>query len=298
MVGETSVWPEQLLEHLRVRHGELAGIERLGGWSVAEVWRVRFEGSSVVVKATRSAVEPAFYDRVAPELRAARVPIPEVELNLEAEGRHWLVLEHLPEPFVPPLAERWAPDPAVVAALASLHSATRRRTFDLPETAAGTWTPAMTSSALSLFPEGVAASLEDALRQYEARAAALAGPWCWISGDPSPPNWGRRADGTLALFDWELFRPGVPATDLAITVPGLPTREMFALAAEAYVALPESAGLAWSPADLVEQMCVAKVGTVVAMLAAQASGRARVPKATVAWLIEGLPGWLESVGTG
>ncbi len=63
----------------------------------------------------------------------------------------------------------------------------------------------------------------EALEQPQREHAAISEPWCWISGDPNPRNWGLRADGTPVLFDWELFGPGTPATDLAIIVPGLGT---------------------------------------------------------------------------
>ena len=321
MVDETIDWPEELLEGLQTRHGDLLGVDRLAGWTVAQVWLARFEdGTRLVVKGTTSRVEPAFYESVAPRLRAAGVGIPELLGHLEHEGRHWLVLEHLPLPFEAAPSGDWRPDAGVVSTLVRLHALTPGREFDLPATGAGRWTPEMTTACLTMFPAEVATRLAPTLREFESRAAELAQPWCWISGDPSPPNWGRRADGTLALFDWELFRPGIPATDLAITVPGLPSREMFALAAEAYLAclsgergaaqgtsiadeparsLPVAAltGLPCSSEELVEQMCVAKVGTVVAMLAAQATGRARVPEATVRMLMESVPAWLETLHT-
>jgi hypothetical protein len=313
-------WPIALQERLTSRYGNVSGVERLGGWSVARVWLARFEdGRRLVVKATKSRVEPAFYESVAPGLRAAGIGIPGLLSHHESEGRHWLVLEHLPLPFEPAPADQWRPDSGVVRMLARLHALTRGRDFDLPAMGAGRWTPEMTEACLSMFPAEVAARMTPVLWEFESQADALTDPWCWISGDPSPPNWGRRADGTLALFDWELFRPGVPATDLAITVPGLPSREMFALAAEAYLAclsgergaalgtsiadqparsLPVAAltRLPWSSEELVEQMCVAKVGTVVAMLAAQATGLARVPEETVSSLVRTVPGWMETLG--
>jgi hypothetical protein len=320
MGAEVDRWPPKLLEYLAGAHGRLVGVERLGGWSVAEVWLAHFEdGARVVVKGTTNPVEPAFYDSVAPRLRAAGIGIPELLGHLAYDGRDWLVLEHLPLPFESAPPDAWRPDPGIVSTLARLHAFTRGRDFDLPAMGAGRWTPEMTEACLSMFPAEVAARIAPVLWEFESQADALTDPWCWISGDPSPPNWGRRADGTLALFDWELFRPGVPATDLAITVPGLPSREMFALAAEAYLAclsgergaalgtsiadqparsLPVAAltRLPWSSEELVEQMCVAKVGTVVAMLAAQATGLARVPEETVSSLVRTVPGWMETLG--
>ncbi|MEX1104464.1 MAG: hypothetical protein WED87_09450, partial [Dehalococcoidia bacterium] len=177
MGTDTDQWPAELLRYLRGTHGELVGVDRLGGWSVAEVWRARFSDGAVVVKATASAVEPAFYRRVAPELRAAGVPIPEIELDLVEGGRNWLVIENLPTPFVSPPLTTWAPDREITAALARLHAVTRARTFNVPQSPAGKWTPTMTASALSLFPSDAALQIGAPLRAYEERAAALAEPW-------------------------------------------------------------------------------------------------------------------------
>jgi hypothetical protein len=293
-----SGWPEPVREHIRRMYGVPVAVERLGGMSVARVYRARFAEGSLIVKTSPRPAESLFYERVAGRLRQAGVAIPGLEWVAHLPDGHWLIIEDVPEPLPVPPRERWRPDPRVVAALVRLHRATRDWALDFPESRAREWSDDATDAALTCFPAGAARGLAPLLRALQQEARRLAEGWCWISGDPSPPNWGVRGDGSAVLYDWELFRRGLPATDVAITVAGLGDTEKYRLAAGSY--LEEwsrvGGGLPWTAETIARDIAVAKVGTVVMLLRAHADGAARVPAEHVAWLVEAVPGWVRSLG--
>jgi hypothetical protein len=137
------------------------------------------------------------------------------------------------------------------------------------------------------------------VRELQHEAKRLSEPWCYISGDPSAPNWGLRADGSLVLFDWEICRPGIPAMDLGITVAGLGNHDKYAAAAVAYLDVWASWGepLPWTHAELARDIALAKAETVIHLLCAHATDSARIPEQTIAWLVGAVPNWLRSLAT-
>jgi aminoglycoside phosphotransferase (APT) family kinase protein len=153
----------------------------------------------------------------------------------------------------------------------------------------------MTQSALGCLPER-ATDLEPLLAGLQREAQVLDQPWCWISGDPNPRNWGLRNGTEPVLFDWELFGPGVPATDLAIIVPGLGDRATFARVAAAYHASWDGQDpLPWDTTELARQIAVAKVATVVQLLDSHITGCAEVSPELLRWLAGSVPGWIEQM---
>ena len=290
-------WPEAVAAHIRRVYGPPLFVEPLGGMSVARVFRLRFPEGSVVIKTSPRPAEALFYERVAGRLREAGVPIPALEWVAHLPGAHWLILEDVPYPLPVPPPDRWRPDPRIVAVLARLHRATRGWSPDFPESPARLWTDHVTDAALGCFPTAVADDLAPALRALQREAAHLADGWCWISGDASPPNWGVRGDGSLALYDWELFRRGVPAGDLAPTVPGLGDMDKFRQVAAGYLEEWGRSGevLPWSLDELGRDIAVAKVATVAMLLRAHADNVARVPGDFVARLVEAVPPWVRSL---
>ncbi len=265
--------------------------------SVARVWSAGFAGVTLVVKASPRAAEARFYDSVAPWLRERGVPLPAVELIAQAADEHWIVMEHLPA-YPEPGPGAWTPDRRMVAALALLHRETRGRDFyRFPVSKRFGGDSDATMAALSCFPPDARARLAGPLESMQAPAESLPGPWCWISGDASPPNWGARADGSLALFDWELFRPGLPASDLAPAVPGLAAPAAFQAMAGAY--LEACARLRfevpWSASELARDIVAAKAATVVMLLRAHVTGTARVPEEYVANLVATFPAWVDEM---
>ncbi|HET7738367.1 MAG TPA: phosphotransferase [Tepidiformaceae bacterium] len=286
--------PQPIAAHLRAAHGEPVAVTRLGGMSLARVFRLDFAAASLVLKASPSPVESTFYEDVAPGLREAGVPIPAVESVFRLGREHWVAMEYFPHALPPP-PDPWAPDPYVVGALVRLHAVTRGANYDLPFRPAA-WTPHVTVDALSCLPTCAAIALEPQLTHLQRRANP-SGPWSWVSGDPSPPNWGRRDDGSVALFDWELFRPGVPAHDLAPAVPGLARPPAFSAMALAYAAAAASQGitLPWTPGDLARDTVIAKIATVMVLLAAHARATARVPQDYVDDVVRRFPEWFGEV---
>lgn len=291
-------WPEVVVEHIRRAYGQPVSVQRLGGMSLARVYRATFTDRSLIVKASPREMESLFYERVAAQLRGAGIGIPHAEWVGHLPEGHWLILEDIPESLPVASAGEWHSDGRVLDVLARLHTTTRRSSFNLPESPARGWSEQVTSAAVGCFASDVADTLAPLLDRFRVDAGRLTGGWCWISGDPSPPNWGVRQDGTLALFDWELFRQGVPATDIAITVPGLGDREKFRRAAVRYLEAPDLADVSfpWELEVLVRDTAVAKVGTVVMLLGAHAEGNARVPEEHVARLVDAVPRWLRSLG--
>lgn len=290
-------WPEPVRARIRQPHGPPLAVERLGGMSVARVFRVHVDGGSLVVKSSPRPAEAAFYEQVAARLRQHGVPIPALFWSAHLDGLHWIFLEDVPSPLAVPPPDRWEPDPRVTSVLARLHQATHDWNPGLPEHAGGRWTESATAETIGCFPPAVAADFAPLLRDLHQEAGRLQQRWCWISGDPSPPNWGLRADGSVVLFDWELFRPGVPASDLAPSVPGLGSVQGFRQAARGYLEACRALNVAvpWSEDELARDVAVAKVATVVLLLRESTNGEARVPAELVATLVERVPGWLRSL---
>jgi aminoglycoside phosphotransferase (APT) family kinase protein len=167
--------------------------------------------------------------------------------------------------------------------------------LDFPESPARAWTDRATDAALTCFPAGVAAGLEPCLRALQREANHLAEGWCWISGDASPPNWGVRRDGSIALYDWELFRRGVPASDLAPAVAGLGDGDTYRQLAARYMAAWDRAGeaLPWSADTLARDIALAKVAAVTLLLRAHVDAVARLPSDVLTWLVAHVPGWVQ-----
>lgn len=292
-------WPEEVRAHTLGAWGEPTSVERLGGWSLARVYRMRVAGTSFVVKTSPNSTESTFYERASPTLRAAGVPIPTLEWSCHLPDAHWLIIEDLPGTLPVPHRDHWQPDPRITAILARLHAATRGWTDAVPLSRWRIWSDEITDGALACFPAPAREDISTLLRAMQHEAQRLTQPWCYISGDPSAPNWGLRADGSLVLFDWELFRPGMPATDLAITVVGLGDRDKYAAAASAYLDVWAAWGesLPWTQAQLTRDIAIAKAETVIHLLSAHATSSARVPEQTITWLVETVPGWLHGLGT-
>lgn len=296
---EPSDWPAPIRTYLRSTLGEPLGIEAANGMSGADVWRANYAGGSVIVKSSARETESRFYEQVAPQLQAGGVAMPSLQYSLHERERHWIVIEALPHLLSGSAADH-APDADLLGMLARLHAVTRDGSFDLPTVGgAYSWREETTAAALTWFEERQRAALKSRLTLLQAEGQRLWQPWCWISGDPSPANWGRREDGSLALFDWELFRLGLPAIDIAITVSGLAGKEAFQAAALLYRrqwSETASEELPWSLDEMVEDMTLAKLWTAVAMLAAQAQGSARVPSIYIERLVAQLPGWIDASG--
>jgi hypothetical protein len=214
----------------------------------------------------------------------------------DAGDLHWLVLEDIPTAVPVPPPDRWQPNDGMVAMIARLHSLA----LDLPDELAGypkwDWTVDATEVALSLLP-AAARDLAPALRSLREEAQHLTAPWCWISGDPNPSNWGVRDDGALVLYDWELVRRGTPPTDLAILVAGLGDEAKYEAMAACYLETWRvmDVGPSWPADALARDIALAKVWTVVMLLRACVSETANVPEQVRTHLTEFVPPWVRSL---
>ena len=286
----------EVLAFVRERHGEPVSVDRLSGMSVASVYRVRFAGGSLVAKVSRRPGEAAFYGTIAPRLAEGGVNTPTVEWQAELLGDHWIVMEDVSGRPAFASAEAWQPHPGVMAMLARLHRFTRDAEIDYPWQTSTDWTTQISEAAASSYSESERPRVFELLERFRAESPE-GETYCWISGDTSPPNWGERANGDLVLFDWELFRQGMPAGDLAPAVPGLPGSREFSAAARAYASAWRDLGeeLPWTVARLERDIAVAKVRTLVVLLAAHMRGLARVPDDYVASLVARTPEWLDGL---
>jgi len=236
-------WPAELRLILTGRFGGPRKIDPLACQSRHSVWLVRFAKESRIVKLARGGSEAEFYREVVPRSPELAALAPSLDASVDANAGTWLVLEWIPNPLP---RERWLADAEVMTALRRVHQAG----LEVPHSGwfVPAWTEDMSAAFLRWAPECDA----EALARVRRRAQTLFEPRVWISGDPNPTNWGMRAKGTLALFDWERFGRGTPTLDLAITIPGLGTPDDFRRVADAY-GDESPARIAWAKAwSLVE----------------------------------------------
>lgn len=291
------LFPRAIRERIERLHGAIENLDRLGGMSTASVFRVACARGDVIIKTSRNPHESAFYESVAPGLREAGVPVVEVEWTDHLDGEHWIAMEALDGALPFETGDEWEPHPYLVASLVRLHRHTRANPPSLDKPRRPRWTPGFTEAAAQAWPEAARPAVLELMHRGQPLAEELDEEWCWISGDASPANWGVRADGSLAWFDWETFRPGMPAADLAPPIPGMPPWKSFELMAAAYAREWEATGggLPWDEPTLARQIAIAKAATVVVLLAAAMTGAARVPEFYRDQLVAGFAEWLEGM---
>jgi aminoglycoside phosphotransferase (APT) family kinase protein len=295
-------WPPTLLSFLDRAYGALLSVERLdGGMSPARVSRLQFAETSVVVKASPRSKETVFYERIADQLRPAGLPIPALHWSAQIDGEHWLVLEDIPDPLPLPHHLHWRPDARTVAVLARLHTQTPTVPAGIFDIEQRDWSDDVTAAALSFFAPEIARELVGPLRALQAEGQHVTAAWCWIAGDPNPTNWGLRRDDTVALYDWELFRRGTPAIDLAVLVLGNGDMPKYEALAACYLENWRSLTDAppWSSATLARDIALAKVWTVTWFLNCIVTnpGEGHVPDRLKAQLTEFVPPWLSEMTT-
>jgi hypothetical protein len=280
-------WPERIQEYLQGAYGDLTDMERLGGMSDAEVSRLQFRKKSVILKVSTRPGEAQFYKRAAPVLRGHAIPLPYVELNIEANSVCWLVLEDVPQPLP---RERWFCDSEMLMILNRLHTLDLK----LPTMFNPVWTDTMTEKALACFGNDEAARFKTRLNSLQALYQHVFRQECLISADPNPKNWGLRDNGDIMLYDWERFSYGTPAIDLAITVPGLGNMEQFTQVAATYLQERERSGGAYPvPVEqLARDMAAAKLWAVVELLSGYQDGDENT---VVRFIVSGFEAWLEGL---
>lgn len=233
---------------LRTWCGREIRLEPLNGLSGRRVVRALGSSGSVIVKVQPSPTELAFYSRVAPQLSSVSTP------QLLATMDTVLVLEDIPNAF--PRA-RWEGDAEALHLLAQLHRSQPVIQTDIP-LFISRWPNQMTEVLLRKWSHSH--EIGHGIRAAEQESQAWLTGSTPVSGDPNPRNWGLRSNGELVLFDWERFGFATPAVDLAITVPGLGTRETFHRLAEQYL---QVSGSNLSPLILARGIALMKLWTAV-----------------------------------
>jgi thiamine kinase-like enzyme len=118
-----------------------------------------------------------------------------------------------------------------------------------------------------LLPHGIRTKVEYIREQVKA----LFIPFCCLSGDPNPTNWGVRDNGDLVLFDFERIGYGNPAIDLAITMPGFGSEDgsLELEIAKKYISywIKDDYAFPFSEVELVNQIHLAKIWSALDYLA-------------------------------
>jgi aminoglycoside phosphotransferase (APT) family kinase protein len=286
------VLPSALEQMLAAKYGALTQIELLNGKSGANVHRLRFAQTSLVVKQTFSGAETAFYKQIAPILNSHAIPLPEVELTHHDGTSYWLVIEHIPEPLP---RERWHGDQDIIHVLAQLHTIDTALIPLTPTRFIPAWDDEITHNALLCFEPALDEAITSRLKELQSRSQHLFKPECAISGDPNPANWGIRSNGALVLFDWERFTLATPAIDVAIIIGGLGSTEQFRHVAAAYLAAREAIGQPYdrSVEAFARDITLAKLWTIVEYLGLYTVGELQ-PDAMLEYLKQHLHDYLSS----
>lgn len=289
--GDNIFLPPAVRQRIEASYGLPESFERLnGGLSTAQIWRLHWPHRTLILKGEIKAAESYFYQHIAPVLREAQVPVPEVYLIVEGESA-WLLLEDIPHPLP---RSRWQADPAIAQCLARLHRLPLEQVPQLPP-AIGyqpVWDHTLTEKALACFDESNRPQLRPRLYDLMGSSQHLFEPRCAISGDSNPTNWGLRQDGTVVLYDWERFTFASPAIDLAISIGGLGSRETCSTLAGYYLQACPDFGL--SHDQLTNDMLLAKLFIIVEFLSLYTDGLLK-PDDTLSMLAGSFRDWLDAL---
>ncbi len=283
--------PAGLRNFFEETYPPLTNLEKLGGMSGSSVYRASFGNKLVILKKSQRSQESNFYKNIAPSLRGQGVAIPEVYWQGGADGLHWLALENIPRPLP---RERWGADPQVLAILGNLHRATLPPGLEMGKLYRPAWNDGMTENALTMLGLD-SMRLAPVLRDWQEKTQALFKPPGLISADPNPGNWGLREDGSPVLFDWERFTSGSPAIDISIITPGLPGKADLHHNAGKYLEVNPNV-IDKTLDDFAEDVKIAKVWAVVEFIYDFATRPdTGIPRTTIEWLRQEMPGWLEGL---
>src|SRR5215213_2453034 len=177
-MSDLAMWPTEVTRRLAGAVGDPDAVEPLGGMSGFEVYRVRGTRGSVVLKVSAGPREARFYTRIAPQLRPAGIPIPDLVWYGSLADRHWLVLEDIPAPLPISHRDEWTPDPRLVSVLAKLHARPIDATPEDFRREEWRWTDVMSEAALTFFAPEIASALAPSVRALQREAQHLAEEWC------------------------------------------------------------------------------------------------------------------------
>lgn len=295
--------PTDLREFLDSTFGIVTEKELLSGIAGDGALRLKFQsGNSVIIKSSTSPQERNFYELHADRIRRAGVGVPDLYwYGSDHTGMHWIVTEDIPSPFP---KERWICDPQQIEMLFRLHFGTWREkmpTLD-GEAYQPVWNDEMTSQACDWFDATMQNQVENQLTILQMEAQVLFGPICCLSADPNPTNWRIRSNGELVLIDWERFSYGHPVIDLAITMPGVGSKDgtLERRITELYRECWEThtGGIPVELDNLDRLIRVAKLWSVVEFLANARLKPEMYRKETVTYIVRELPSFFDSLAGG
>jgi thiamine kinase-like enzyme len=169
------------------------------------------------------------------------------------DGADWLVREAFPQ--VLPM-QRWFGDAAVLRALHQIHALSTD--FAIPDPYLPTWEP-LAEPYRAMLP----GDLPEQIAALAAQHATVFAPSTVIVGDPTTPNWGVRADGTVVLFDWEYIGYGTPARDLGNLIPQFGWPPLYEQLAASYLALATPVPTAELIQQFAHDMALARLQSLI-----------------------------------
>jgi hypothetical protein len=260
-------FPYSIEQFLLNNYGNAIRIEELNGVNKGKgtsCFRIFFEEKSCIVKKAKEKREYDVYKVVSPFFEDKGITIPKVYYTYQEGVDYWFVIEDIP--YMLP-KERWNGDIEQIKVLFNLHFNTWNKNSGIKKPFDFNWSEGLTKKAMALFPS----TLEVVIEQLRLKSKAIFSPFCWISGDPNPTNWGIRNNGELVLFDWERIGYASPAIDLAITMPGLGTLDnsLEIKIATTYISFWEDSTIEfpYSIEELAEQIVIAKMWSALDFLA-------------------------------
>jgi len=262
-------FPQSIQQFLIESYGEPLFIHKLNGIKAeGGCYRAGFSNQSIIVKQMTKPQEYLFYNECCSFFKEFRKNIPSLYWSYKDENKYWIVIEDIPYAFP---KERWhQADEQVLRALFSFHTESWRRSFPVENSYIPKWDYRLTECVLAFYSDKTGNQLQPLFIKAQEDSQQLFKPYCWISADTNPTNWGVRKDGSVVLFDWERISCGSPAIDLSIIMPGLgtPDDSLELSIAKKYLKMWSSAGLdfPFSEWELLWQIKLAKIWSVVEFL--------------------------------
>lgn len=262
-------FPQSIQQFLIESYGEPLFIHKLNGIKAeGGCYRAGFSNQSIIVKQMTKPQEYLFYNKCSSLLKEFNKHIPSLYWSYKDENKYWIVVEDIP--YALP-KERWRKaDEQVLRALFLFHTESWGKSLPIENFYIPKWDHRLTESVLALYSDKTGNQLQLLLIKTQEDSQQLFKPYCWISADTNPTNWGVRKDGSVVLFDWERISCGSPAIDLSIIMPGLgtPDNSLELSIAKKYLKMWSSAGLDFpiSERKLLWQIKLAKIWSVVEFL--------------------------------
>lgn len=263
------LFPESIQQFLIKLHGKPFRIDKLNGIKAeGGCYRVDFSNHSIIVKQMAKPQEYLFYYKCSSLLKEFRKNIPSLYWSYKDENKYWIVIEDIPYALS---KERWRQaDEQVLRTLFLFHTESWGKSLPIENFYIPKWDHRLTESVFALYSDKTGNQLQHLLIKAQEDSQQLFKPYCWISADTNPTNWGVRKDGSVVLFDWERICCGSPAIDLSIIMPGLgtPDNSLELSIAKKYLKMWSSAGLDFpiSEWELLWQIKLAKIWSVVEFL--------------------------------